>query len=163
MIKRLSPVLISEKDELNRSLAEWIFNSHYLIEQTPGYYICKWCKMHITSSQPITLETPLCKENPILKKKEDKISITNIKNDIKRIENLQKEENDFILSNPDFTGYLSIYHLPKVTEIRDEIKEIENKYIHIFDSVNIEITPMESNSVIDFLKFAVKLYEEYSK
>ena len=75
MWKRLAPFIMTETQETNLSLANWIADSHNWIELSPGYFECAWCKMSLTSTMGISIEFPICKENPIIKKlinKEDK-------------------------------------------------------------------------------------------
>lgn len=64
MIKRLSPFILNEQQEEDRALAEWIFNSHWWIETSPGYYNCKWCTEFHNSSMGISKEQRLCEANP---------------------------------------------------------------------------------------------------
>lgn len=67
MIKRLKIYKLSEKDEEDQELAEWVFQSHKWVETVPGYFACEWCKASITSTTPISKDFPLCRENPRIK------------------------------------------------------------------------------------------------
>lgn len=60
--------VLKEEDKLAGSLADWIFNSHYWIEDYPGYYKCDWCGVSKTSMMSVTKDDPLCPENPAIKK-----------------------------------------------------------------------------------------------
>ena len=67
MLRRIEIYKRYEKDELNHSLAEWIFDSHNWYETVSGYFVCEWCGAQHTSTGGISINFPLCKENPILK------------------------------------------------------------------------------------------------
>lgn len=71
MITKLKPYLYSEDDEEKFQLAEWIWNSHWWVEDPAGYYVCKWCGRHHTSTMPIFSTDTLCLENPAIKKLKD--------------------------------------------------------------------------------------------
>ncbi len=73
-MKRLKPINLTEKEDENRGLANWAFDSHYWIEYYQGYFECKWCKKKSTSAQGINIEFPLCLENPIIKQFIQKIT-----------------------------------------------------------------------------------------
>lgn len=67
-IKRLHPYVLGEKEENGMSLASWVYDSHYWIENPAGYFHCKWCESYATSYTPIYSDNPLCPGNPAVKK-----------------------------------------------------------------------------------------------
>jgi hypothetical protein len=71
MLKRLKPYVVSEEDEVQHKLAEWIFDSHNWVEEYAGYYICAWCGVFQTSTSYITPDMPLCSGNPAVKRIHD--------------------------------------------------------------------------------------------
>ena len=68
MIKRLSLYNIASIDSHDIELANWVWNSHYWIEEAPGYFKCAWCNMHQASGQGITSDYPMCRNNPKIRK-----------------------------------------------------------------------------------------------
>jgi len=68
MLKRFDIIKISEEDSDDRALAEWIWQSHYWIEYSPGYFQCKWCGNTHTSCMSINSAISLCKYNPVIKR-----------------------------------------------------------------------------------------------
>lgn len=73
MIKRCGIIPESKESKEARELAQWAWDSHYWIENRPGYAQCKWCKKIHTSEMPVDMSYPLCSENPILKRVADEI------------------------------------------------------------------------------------------
>lgn len=66
MIKRLEPVVVNEEQAEAAFWAYWRWDSHYWEEYDKGYFQCKFCKMHLTSTQGIDRNFPICKENPYI-------------------------------------------------------------------------------------------------
>lgn len=62
MVKRLPIYEIGEIDRLRFSLNEWVWNSHYWVETSPGYYKCEWCGKH-WSYNYLGEYNSFCKEN----------------------------------------------------------------------------------------------------
>jgi len=70
MIKNLpTPKQLRKKPTLAMILSAWCFDSHYWIEDHPGYFHCQWCDSHWTNEMPLTNQyTNLCLRNPIVQK-----------------------------------------------------------------------------------------------
>lgn len=66
MIKRYNILRISKEDEDSLELIDWIWNSHYWIEYSPGYCKCKWCGAQHTSEMGMNLNYPICSKNPAI-------------------------------------------------------------------------------------------------
>lgn len=63
MLKRSPIYSMNEQTELDKSIAEWIFQSHYWVEDRAGYFQCEWCG-RVHTSGIITKNDDLCKSNP---------------------------------------------------------------------------------------------------
>ena len=48
-------------------LANWAWDSHWWVENYPGYCECKWCGAKHTSEQPVSKDFPMCLENYAVK------------------------------------------------------------------------------------------------
>jgi hypothetical protein len=68
MLDRLDPIKCNEESRQHSAIAEWVWNSHWWVEYCSGYYKCKWCGISCSSLTGITKDSPLCKENPAIKK-----------------------------------------------------------------------------------------------
>jgi len=66
MIERIKIPQFSSKDREDMELAGWAFESHWWVEQSPGYMKCKWCDACCTSTTGISRNFPLCLKNPLL-------------------------------------------------------------------------------------------------
>ena len=64
MMRRLHPFIMNEPDQSRVELASWIFDSHFWIEDYPGYFHCLYCNIQHTSTMGITDDAPLCSQNP---------------------------------------------------------------------------------------------------
>lgn len=67
MIERFEILKISNEQKELLSLADWAWNSHYWIEEYPGYCKCKWCGKNHTSEMSINWKFPICRKNPAIK------------------------------------------------------------------------------------------------
>lgn len=74
MIKRSPVFSVNEPTDLDKSMAQWIFDSHYWIENGAGYYQCEWCGKVHTHYSMITKNDELCNGN---------VKIVELKNDKK--------------------------------------------------------------------------------
>lgn len=69
MWKKVAPrYVVTEQDQLSVAIAQWVFDSHFWIEEYPGYYTCDWCGYGRTSLMPITKDDRPCPENPVIRK-----------------------------------------------------------------------------------------------
>jgi hypothetical protein len=65
MIKLLPKPIISEENEFEIQMYDWLSDSHYWIQKSDTSFVCKWCKDDI----PMMLShSRLCKNNPELLK-----------------------------------------------------------------------------------------------
>ena len=71
MLKRLPVTRWDGFDEEKCELANWIWNSHSWVEESPGYFVCKWCKGVSSGYTPITTDDNLCRENSAVKRLRD--------------------------------------------------------------------------------------------
>ena len=61
MIKRQPIPIISEKKEYKNQFCEWLYNSHYWVENKYGIMCCKWC----AKIAPTLLnKAKICLKNP---------------------------------------------------------------------------------------------------
>jgi len=63
MIDRFEIITINEETKESIELTQWVWNSHWWVELSPGYCKCKWCGMQHTSEIPVTIDYPLCEKN----------------------------------------------------------------------------------------------------
>ena len=75
MIDRIELTTSNEASKENIEISNWAWNSHWWVEDYPGYCRCKWCKATHTSTTGINKDFPLCSENyaikALLKKEKD--------------------------------------------------------------------------------------------
>lgn len=64
MLKQAEPYLMTEDQKEKMDMANWIWNSHFWVEEPRGYFQCKWCSRNHTSTMPISADDHLCIENP---------------------------------------------------------------------------------------------------
>ena len=67
MLKRYQPyiIIISESNQLQHELAEWIFQSHNWVEDNSGHFHYEFCKI-TKISNIITSNDELCPKNPVV-------------------------------------------------------------------------------------------------
>ena len=68
MLKKAEPFILSADDEERMHMAEWIWQSHNWVEETAGYYHCKWCDRWHTSQMAVRFDDHLCPKNPAVLK-----------------------------------------------------------------------------------------------